>query len=96
MVRYFKKSLKPFIKAEMDQDNTHLDKYEKLVAKTVRVEAKAGLQLSFYVQKTDIQVLQESRPAYTTVHKVQTQETVNCGDKSRDKGLASIPASAST
>ena len=43
MVRYFEEGLKPSIKAEMDQDATHLDNYEELVAKAVRVEAKAGL-----------------------------------------------------
>ena len=49
MVRYFEKSLKPFIKTEMDQDATHLNNYEELVAKAIKVEAKAGLQPSSYV-----------------------------------------------
>ena len=52
-VRYFEKGLKPSIKAEIDQDAIHLDNYEELVAKTIRAEAKAGLQPSSYVQKTD-------------------------------------------
>ena len=43
IVRYFEKGLKPTIKTEMDKDATHLDDYEELVAKAVRVEAKAGL-----------------------------------------------------
>ena len=37
MVRYFEESLKPSIKAEIDQNATHLDNYEELVAKAVRV-----------------------------------------------------------
>ena len=49
MVRYFEEDLKPSIKAEMDQDATHLDDYEELVAKVVRTEAKAGLRPSSYV-----------------------------------------------
>ena len=49
MVRYFEKGLKPSIKAEMDQDATHLDDYEELVAKAVRAKAKAGLQPSSYI-----------------------------------------------
>ena len=49
MVRYFEKGLKPSIKAKMDQDATHLDDYEELVAKAVRAEAKAGLRPSSYV-----------------------------------------------
>ena len=43
IVRYFEEGLKPFIKAEMDQDVTHLDDYEELVAKVVRAETKVGL-----------------------------------------------------
>ena len=43
MVRYFEKGLKPFIKAEIDQDAIQLDIYKKLIVKTVRAEVKAGL-----------------------------------------------------
>ena len=57
IVRYFEEGLKPSIKAEMDQDATHLDNYEELVAKAVRAKAKAGLRPSFYIRETDIQVL---------------------------------------
>ena len=96
MVRYFEKDLKSSIKAEMDQDATHLDDYEELVAKTVRAEAKAGLRPSSYICETDIQVLWGNRPAYITAHKVQTQGAVNCGDESRGKGPASTLTSAST
>ena len=53
IVRYFEEGLKPSIKAEIDQDASYLDNYEELVAKVIRVEAKAGLQPSSYVQKTD-------------------------------------------
>ena len=49
MVRYFEEGLKPSIKAEMDQDTSHLDDYEELVAKAVRAEAKAGLRPSSHV-----------------------------------------------
>ena len=70
MVRYFEKGLKPFIKAEIDQDATHLDDYEELVAKAVRAEAKAGLQPSSYVQETNIQVLRGNQPAHITAYKV--------------------------
>ena len=40
----------------MDQDASHLDDNEELVAKAVRAKAKAGLQPSFYIQKTKQQV----------------------------------------
>ena len=70
MVRYFKEGLKPSIKAEMDQDATHLDNYKELVAKAVIAEAKAGLRPSSYVWEADLQVLQRSWPTHTTAHKV--------------------------
>ena len=83
MVRYFKEGLKPSIKAEIDQNATHLDDYEELVAKAVRVEAKAGLRPSFYMPETDIQVLRRIQPAHTTAYNVQTQETMHCGEDSK-------------
>ena len=39
IVRYFEKGLKLSIKAEIDQDATHLDNYGELVAKAMRAEA---------------------------------------------------------
>ena len=53
MVRYFEEGLKSFIKTKIDQDATHLDNYEELVAKAVRTEAKAGLRPSSYIRETD-------------------------------------------
>ena len=62
MVKYFEDSLKPSIKAKMDQDTTHLDNYKELIAKTIRAKAKMDLQPSFYMQKTNQQVFQRSHP----------------------------------
>ena len=62
MVRYFEDSLKPSIKAEINQDATHLDNYEELVAKVVRAKTKADLQSSSYVRETDILILQKIDP----------------------------------
>ena len=56
MIRYFEEGLKPSIKAKIDQDTSHLDNYEELVAKMMRVEAKSGLRPSSYIQETDQQV----------------------------------------
>ena len=93
MVRYFEDGLKPFIKAEMDQDATHLNDYEELVAKAVRAEAKVSLQPSAYIRETDQQVLRGNRPTHTIVNKVQTQGAMkdHCGDKPKVK--TSEPAS---
>ena len=43
MIRYFEKGLKSSITAEIDQDASHLDNYEELVAKVVRAQAKVDL-----------------------------------------------------
>ena len=83
MFRYFEKGLKPSITAEMDEVATHLDNYKELVAKAVRAKAKAGLQPSSYMQEVNLQVLRESWPTHTIVHKVQTQEAMTCGDNSK-------------
>ena len=53
MVRYFEENLKPSIKAKIDQDATHLNNYEELVAKMVRANVKAGLQPSSYMWEAD-------------------------------------------
>ena len=70
IVVYFEKDLKLSIKAEIDQDATYLDDYKELVAKTVRAKAKAGLQPSSHMRKTDLQILWGSWLTYTTMHKV--------------------------
>ena len=93
MVRYFERGLKPSIKAEIDQNNIQLVDYEELVAKTIRVEAKAGLRPSFYLRKTNENHLQGNRPVYTTVYKVQMQGTMNWTDDSK---ATKAPVSAST
>ena len=54
MVRYFEKGLKASIKAKIDQDASHLDDYEELIAKMMRAETKAGIRPSSYVRETDI------------------------------------------
>lgn len=57
IVKYFEEHLKPSIKVEIDWDKTQLDIYDKLLGKTVKAKAKAGLQPNFYVRKTDHQCL---------------------------------------
>ena len=93
MVRYFKKGSKPSFKAEIDQDASHLNNYEELVAKAVRANAKTGLQPSCYVQETNQQISQENWRVYTTAYKIQTQKAIKdfCGDESKAK--ASVPTS---
>lgn len=70
--RYSEEGLKLSIKAKLDQNATQLDDYEELVVKTIKVKAKIGLQLNFYVQNTDYHCLQENWPVYTTAKKVKT------------------------
>lgn len=49
IVRYFKKGLKPSIKAKIDQNATQLNDYKELIAKAVKTGAKIGLKPSFYI-----------------------------------------------
>ena len=93
MIRYFEESLKLSIKAEIDQDNSQLIDYKKLVAKAVRAKTKLGLQASFYIRKTDLNYLWGSWLAHITVYKVQTQGAVK--DYCRDDSKA-CKANAST
>ena len=98
MVRYFEESLKPSIKAEINQDNSQLINYEELVTKPVRAKAKASLRPSFYVWETDLSCLQGNWLAHTTIYKVRTQRAVKNhreDDLKTSKGSASTPASAS-
>ena len=53
IVRYFEEGLKPSIKAEKNQDSSHLDDYEGLVVKAIRVKAKADLRPSSYAQENN-------------------------------------------
>ena len=95
MVKYFEEGLKPSIKAMMDQDASYsLDQYEELVAKAMRVNAKASLRPSLYVQETDQQVSQGNRPAHTIAYKVQTQGAIK--DHCKDKSRARVSVSTST
>ena len=91
IVRYFEEGLKLSIKAEIDQDASHLDDYKERVAKVVRAKAKAGLQLSSYIWETKQQVSQGNQSAHTTTHKDQTQREIKnyCKDKSKAKASVS-------
>ena len=53
IVKYFEEGLKLSIKAKIDQDATHLDDYEELATKVVRVEAKVGIRPSSYIRETN-------------------------------------------
>lgn len=68
MVWYFKESLKPSIKTKMDQNAHQLDGFKELLVKAIKAKAKAGLQPSSYVCKTDYHCLQVSQPAHTITH----------------------------
>ena len=77
----------------MDQDASHLDNYEELVAKAVRAEARAGLRPSSYIRKTNQQVFRGNWPAHTTAHKVSTWEAMKNHCKDKSKAKASVPTS---
>ena len=87
MVRHFEDGLKPFVKAKMDEDASHLDDYEELIAKAVGSEAKVGLQPSSYIRETNQQASWGNWLAHITAHKIQTQGAIknHCWDKSKAK-----------
>ena len=98
MMRYFKEDLKLSIKSEIDQDDSQLIDYKKLVAKAVKAEAKADLHSRSYMRETDLSCLRGNQPAYIIAHKVQIKGAVkdHCSDDSKaSKGSASTPISAS-
>ena len=63
MICYFRKGLKPSVRAKMEQRGQKLDSFEELVQKAVDAEAKAALWPRFYICNTNQYCLWGSRPA---------------------------------
>lgn len=73
MIKYFEKSLKPSVKAKINQDTTQLDDYQELIAKAIKTEVQPSLRPSSYIQETNQNCFKENRLAHATVPKVQSQ-----------------------
>ena len=62
MIQFFQKSLKPFIRAQLDAQSWELDSWEEAVKKVVNVEAKALLQSSSNTRDMNSRCPQGNKP----------------------------------
>ncbi len=62
LLRYFQEGLRPSIRAQLDHWRRDLDTWEEMVEKAGDIEAKANLQLPFYVRKIDSKYPKGHRP----------------------------------
>ena len=53
MIRYFRKGLRPSIRAQLDVRDRNLDSWDEVVDKTVNAKAKARLQALSETRKMD-------------------------------------------
>ena len=70
MICYFRKSLKPSIKVEMEQSDRKSVNFEEMVQKAVNAEAKVGLKSSTIVQNSDMHCPRDYRLSTNTASKV--------------------------
>ena len=62
MIRYFRESLRPSIRAQLDIRDRDLDSWDEVVDKTVDAEAKASLQALSGTRKMDYWCLWGQQP----------------------------------
>ena len=70
IICYFRKSFKPFIKVEIEQQNRESMDFEEMVQKAVNAEARAGLRSSTIVRNSDARYSRGHRPSHNTSSKV--------------------------
>ena len=63
MIRFFRKGLKPSIRAQLDARGRDLDSWEEAVKKAVNAEAKTMLQSSASIRDIDSRCPRGNRPA---------------------------------
>ena len=57
----------------MEQKSQELDTWKEIIEKLVKVEAKAGFQLAFYIRKIDHQALESNCFTHIIEAKIQIQ-----------------------
>ena len=62
-IRYFRKNLRPSIRAQLDARGRELDSWEETIEKAINAKVKALLQSSFSICEIDSRCLQGNRPA---------------------------------
>ena len=85
LIRFFRKGLRPSIKAQMEQRGREHDSWEELVEKAIDAEAKASLQPPSILREMDQHCLCGNRPAHSTVAKSQASSTRDPRDNPVEK-----------
>ena len=65
LIRFFRKGLRPSIRAQMEQRGRELDSWTEIVEKAVDAEAQASLQPTSYIKEMDQRCLRGNRPNST-------------------------------
>ena len=92
MICYFRKSLKPSIKVEMEQQDRESMEFKEMVQRTVNAEAKTGLRSSTIVRDSDARCSRGYRPSHNTSSKVQIQGSNNSSHSKEPKPKDLKPA----
>lgn len=71
LIRFFRDSLRPSIKVQIENNGKELHDWENLVQKTIKAEAKASLLPPSMLRETDQRIARGKRPAKNT--KASTQ-----------------------
>ena len=66
MIRFFRKGLKPLVRAQIEQRSRESDSWEELVEKAVNAKAKAGLLPTSLTRYMDERAPCGNRPIHTT------------------------------
>ena len=94
MIYYFRESLKPSIKVEIEQQDRESTNFKEMVQKAVNAKAKAGLRSSTIVRGSDARCSRGHRPSHNTFSKVQTQGSKNSSrsEEPKPKDLKPAPS----
>ena len=84
MICYFRESLKPSIKVEIEQQDRESMDFEEMMQRAVNVEAKAGLNSSTIVRESDAHCPRGHHPSHKISSKVQTQGTTAKKPRSKE------------
>ncbi len=93
LIRYFRKGLRPSIRAQLDHRGRDLDVWEEVVGKASDVEAKANLQPPFYVRNIDTRCPKGHRLSVRK-DKKDTYWGSHDGVSNKDKAKSNSSASA--
>ena len=84
MICYFRESLKPSIKVEIEQQNWESMDFKEMVQKAINTEANVDLKSNIMAQNSHIHYPRGHCPSNSTVSKVQTQGTTGKESKSEE------------